>query len=113
VSDPAVDYKSYLQSPEWERRRQAAFDYADHRCQVCYSNIKIQAHHRTYERLGAERPSDLTVLCDDCHAKYHGKMSRRLRLQRQREMSGRDRLAAARSDKERAFVLLEALRRAP
>jgi hypothetical protein len=26
------------------------------------------ALHRTYARLGAERPEDLTVLCTECHA---------------------------------------------
>lgn len=31
-------------------------------------------HHRTYERLGRERPADLTVLCESCHQRYHGVM---------------------------------------
>lgn len=29
-------------------------------------------HHKTYERLGAERMEDLEVLCHGCHARHHG-----------------------------------------
>lgn len=100
------DYQSYLRGSAWAAKRLAALNRAEHRCQVCYSNVKLQVHHRTYERLGDERPSDLTVLCDDCHAKFHEKMSRRRRRQQQRQEE-----EAARFDK-RSSVEYEILRTA-
>jgi len=67
----AVDYDEYIQSEEWFARAYAAKVRAGHRCQVCYSPDKIQAHHRTYDRLGNELPTDITVLCDKCHKLFH------------------------------------------
>lgn len=64
---PKVDYHAYLQSSAWRRRARACYQRAGYRCQVCNSPRSLQAHHRTYERLGAERPADLTCLCDACH----------------------------------------------
>lgn len=29
-------------------------------------------HHKTYERIGAERLDDLEILCDGCHSAHHG-----------------------------------------
>ena len=43
------------------------------RCVVCYAQGDLQVHHRTYERIGYERLSDLTTLCADCHGMFHGK----------------------------------------
>jgi hypothetical protein len=34
---------------------------------------RLEVHHRTYERLGRERPEDLLVLCEKCHAVEHGR----------------------------------------
>ena len=31
----------------------------------------LEVHHRTYERLGEELASDLTVLCNRCHHVHH------------------------------------------
>ena len=77
--DPAdalarMPYANYLQTPEWRERRLAALERAHYRCQVCYGSLYLQVHHRTYERRGREWPEDLTVLCDACHALFHGKM---------------------------------------
>lgn len=68
------DYNAYLQSTEWQVRRQWALDNAEFRCQVCNSPDKPHVHHRTYARVGKEHPADLTVLCGDCHATFHGKL---------------------------------------
>jgi len=68
-----VDYTTYMQSAEWRERANAAKRRAGNRCQVCNrpgSAVTLDAHHRTYERLGQERSEDLTVLCRDCHALY-------------------------------------------
>ena len=72
-----VDYKEYLASDDWKNKADAAKESADYRCQLCNKHKNeavLHAHHRTYERLGAERPGDITVLCADCHAKFHDKI---------------------------------------
>jgi hypothetical protein len=61
----------YLRSDHWRRTRIAALDRADNRCQVCNGADALDVHHRTYERLGAELPGDLTVLCRRCHWLFH------------------------------------------
>lgn len=66
-------YAEYLASPEWGRTRVNALDRAGNRCQLCNAKKALQVHHRTYERVGMEADSDLTVLCRACHSKFHGK----------------------------------------
>jgi hypothetical protein len=68
-----VDYKAYLQSDDWKARADAAKRRAGYRCQLCNrsrTQVILNVHHRTYERLGHEQPDDLTVLCEDCHGTY-------------------------------------------
>jgi 5-methylcytosine-specific restriction endonuclease McrA len=69
-----VDYYAYIASPAWKRKADAAKERARFRCQVCNRSrdegARLEAHHRTYERLGHERPEDITVLCRDCHELY-------------------------------------------
>jgi hypothetical protein len=66
-----VNYYEYIQSAEWKRKADAAKKRAGYRCQVCNCKSKrLDAHHRTYERLGNERPEDITVLCHKCHELY-------------------------------------------
>lgn len=75
ISAPREDardaYLSYLQSPEWRKRRDAALRKARFRCEQCQSKRKLQVHHLTYERLGDEAPDDLKVLCERCHEDQH------------------------------------------
>lgn len=66
----------YLKSAHWAKVRSAALAYADHRCQVCNGRTQLDVHHRTYERLGREKPSDVTVLCRRCHETHHRAMAR-------------------------------------
>jgi len=69
-----MPYDEYLQTDEWNKRRQRHLEDADHACQLCNaSDVKLHVHHRTYERRGDERHNDLIVLCADCHATFHGK----------------------------------------
>jgi len=68
-----MDYKAYLLTAHWQDVRVRALRNAENRCQLCYSPIKLQIHHRTYKRLGQERDSDVLVLCDDCHSRHHRK----------------------------------------
>jgi hypothetical protein len=76
IGGEKVDYRTYIQSSEWRAKATAAKERAGWRCQVCNKSneqVSLDAHHRTYERLGKELPEDITVLCRDCHGKFHGK----------------------------------------
>jgi hypothetical protein len=65
------DYESYLASDHWQQKRKQALARAHDCCQICNSPEYLNVHHRTYERLGNERPEDLTVLCRSCHQIFH------------------------------------------
>ncbi|SRR6266487_3720552 len=66
-----IDYEAYLQTSAWRKRRQQALRHAHYRCQVCNDPKTLHVHHRTYERLGGEDPTDLIVLCAPCHVIFH------------------------------------------
>lgn len=66
-------YEEYIKSQEWREKAEEAKAKAGNRCQVCNrsrAEVQLDAHHRTYERLGNELPEDITVLCRDCHQLY-------------------------------------------
>ena len=67
------NYQAYLRSPSWKKKAEAAKIRAGNRCQLCNKSrneVQLEAHHRTYERLGNELPGDITVLCRDCHESH-------------------------------------------
>lgn len=73
-------YSSYMQSPAWwERRRRWVDEWretvgSEPVCLVCGKSWKlsrVDLHHATYERLGAELFVDLVPLCRPCHAGLH------------------------------------------
>lgn len=66
-----MTYSEYLRSDHWREQREDALYRAENRCQICYSPDRLQVHHRTYIRLGREKPRDLTVLCENCHRRHH------------------------------------------
>jgi restriction endonuclease Mrr len=67
-----MPYDEYLRTPEWRQIRAAALVRADHRCALDPNHPgRLEVHHRYYERRGAELPSDLIVLCGDCHRRHH------------------------------------------
>lgn len=68
-----MPYREYLATPEWAEKRKQALARAGHRCQLCNGRERLEVHHRTYDRRGAERPDDLVTLCRSCHARHHGK----------------------------------------
>lgn len=65
------NYQEYLRSSKWRGKRKEALGRAGYRCQLCNSPTRLQVHHRTYDRLGNERPDDLIVLCQKCHTAFH------------------------------------------
>jgi 5-methylcytosine-specific restriction endonuclease McrA len=68
-----VDYQQYLKSPRWRKKAATARKRAGYRCQLCNKQKPLEVHHRTYERLGYELPSDLIALCAACHKRHHGR----------------------------------------
>lgn len=66
-----MDYQTYLNGREWRAKREWALERAGRRCQVCNGDDRLEVHHRTYVRVGAELPEDLTVLCAGCHGLFH------------------------------------------
>lgn len=71
ANQQVVKYRAYIASPEWREKATAAKARVGHRCQVCNrDDLVLDAHHRTYERLGRELPTDITVLCRRCHELY-------------------------------------------
>lgn len=65
------EYQKYLNSPHWQKIRQAVFKEYGHRCDHCGSPKNLHIHHITYEHLGEEEISDLVPLCEDCHKRLH------------------------------------------
>lgn len=71
-----LPYGDYLKTKHWAKVRSHAIERADRRCQQCFSRDRLEVHHMTYERRGEERPTDLIVLCHDCHQRRHPKRVR-------------------------------------
>jgi 5-methylcytosine-specific restriction endonuclease McrA len=67
----SMPYHDYLKTPEWYRRRAVTLKIAEFKCMLCFSPDELTVHHRTYERLGQERMTDLLVLCRECHELFH------------------------------------------
>lgn len=69
-----MPYPEYLQTEHWRGLRAAKLEEAGYRCQLCNGAAGLEVHHRTYERRGRELLDDLTVLCVDCHGKFHDRL---------------------------------------
>ena len=68
----AMPYREYLRTREWQRTRAGALLRADYQCSLDATHTTgLEVHHRTYERLGAELPGDVVVLCKTCHRVHH------------------------------------------
>lgn len=64
-------YANYLKSQHWALTRSRIIQNHPY-CEMCKSTDKpLQVHHLSYKRLGKEKDSDLTPLCDECHAAVH------------------------------------------
>lgn len=70
-------YQRYLRSWAWEEKRQQVFERADHRCEGCGENRATEVHHSSYKNVGYEFLFELIAICSECHARYHGRASRR------------------------------------
>ena len=65
-------YDSYLDSPEWARKRQQCLQVHGSLCVDCKKIEATDIHHRHYETLGDECPKDdIVPLCSACHKARH------------------------------------------
>lgn len=69
-------YAVYMQSEEWAARRAQYFVNHERSCRACASSTRIELHHKTYARMGAERDQDLVALCSRCHKALHSEQRR-------------------------------------
>jgi len=72
-----MDYPDFLRTPYWIAISTHKKFKAGFRCQVCNSSNHLVTHHRDYSIHGYEHAHmwELTVLCDDCHHKFHDQAS--------------------------------------
>lgn len=75
------EYKRYIKSERWKRKRQQVFAHYGKRCYACRKRVRIlHVHHRSYRNLTREPMSDLIPLCIKCHKEitdYHRRNRRR------------------------------------
>jgi 5-methylcytosine-specific restriction endonuclease McrA len=75
-----IQYREFLQTEEWKRRRNEILTRDGHACRNCGSTALLHVHHRQYHRDAVTRrilpPWDYTdhlliTLCERCHQKGH------------------------------------------
>jgi len=67
-----VDYKDYINSVEWFKKREVRRKYDNNKCLYCGSEERLEVHHCHYETLGSECPyDDLITLCRKHHQQVH------------------------------------------
>ena len=71
----SLPYSEYLQTDHWQSIRKQALKRARFKCALCSSDGVLHVHHKNYDHLGEEMSSDLIVLCQPCHEKFHDKLS--------------------------------------
>lgn len=65
------EYLTYLDSVDWEKKRQRTFMFKGEECEICGRKDHIHIHHATYDNFKDEKDEDLFVFCKDCHYEYH------------------------------------------
>lgn len=65
------DYKEYLDSDTWIKRREEILYQRGRKCECCGSRKRLHVHHKTYIRFTREEDYDLVVLCLSCHKSVH------------------------------------------
>ena len=59
--------KKHPNPKHWKDVREEALLRDKNRCVSCNQKENLEVHHRTYERFGNEKLSDVYVLCKTCH----------------------------------------------
>jgi len=61
-------YHEYIKSAQWRNISALVKKLAGYKCQRCgFASATLHAHHKTYERFGKERLTDLECVCERCH----------------------------------------------
>ena len=89
MDDWRIRYERHIRSSQWKKMRKDILRMRD-RCEGCGTRKFLEVHHKTYERLGRESPSDLEVVCKTCH-----EIADRERAQQGIARSARAKFAAA------------------
>jgi len=64
-------YSKYLESDNWEEKRQKVLKRANFVCESCLDAKATQVHHKTYEHVGEEPLYELVAVCKSCHDGIH------------------------------------------
>lgn len=64
-------YTAYLNTEEWQRKRDLVLDRDGHLCQGCLKKRATVVHHLTYAHAFNELLFELMSLCRDCHDACH------------------------------------------
>lgn len=72
------EYKAYLLSDEWQRKREKRIEIDDGHCVFCGRKTDNPIiHHLTYKHIGDEDVwRDICTVCKDCHSLIHAGMCR-------------------------------------
>jgi hypothetical protein len=62
-----IGYREYIQSPDWRKKRERAFELIGRKCTRCGSTQQLEVHHITYNNLYSESTYDVEILCKSCH----------------------------------------------
>lgn len=77
ISEAKKKYNSYKKSNKWkEKTKEFIKSKYWGECKACGCTTKdstkpLEIHHKTYERLGQEKLTDLVCLCSNCHTAVH------------------------------------------
>jgi len=67
-----MNYRDYLQSPEWKALRKKAIDRDNGKCIFCNRAFR-EVHHVKYpKRFPQDHIDNLLVVCEKCHRRLHG-----------------------------------------
>jgi hypothetical protein len=69
------EYKVYINSEHWTRRKNLYFQSHRKWCVRCFSTLMVHLHHARYESktFGKEPDDELFPLCENCHKGFHDK----------------------------------------
>lgn len=69
VRGESVTHRQRLRLGLWVRANGACED-----CGRSGEGVALDLHHLDYSRYGHEEPSDVTLICRDCHERRHGRL---------------------------------------
>ena len=74
-----MSYSDFLKTPYWKAISLYKKYTSNYKCSICGCVNNLSTHHSTYKNHGREHllsviDSDLIVLCQDCHNKFHDKL---------------------------------------